>query len=108
MQSAIHSNVSGRFVFLRAAVALASVLTLFGCSGAIDPAVVRVDRIPVVSGRPPLSQFHVLARPEAEFPTGVRGDTSRVSAELGRRALDHVVTEFARLLERVSREGREW
>src|SRR5213079_1645193 len=41
MQSAIHSNVSGRFVFLRAAVALASVLTLFGCSGAIDPAVVK-------------------------------------------------------------------
>src|SRR4051794_30141706 len=41
MQSAIHSDVSGRFVFLRAAVALASVLTLFGCSGAIDPAVVK-------------------------------------------------------------------
>jgi creatinine amidohydrolase len=75
---------------------------------ALDPAVVRLDRIPAVPGRPPLSQFQVLASPEAEFPTGVRGDTSRVSAELGRRALDHVVTEFARLLERVGREGREW
>src|SRR4051812_47487900 len=41
MRSAIHSNVSGRFGFLREAVALASVLTLFGCSGAIDPAVVK-------------------------------------------------------------------
>ena len=41
MQSAIRRNVSGRFGFLRAAVALASVLTLFGCSGAMDPAVVK-------------------------------------------------------------------
>jgi creatinine amidohydrolase len=74
----------------------------------LDPTVVRLDRVPAVAGRPPLSQLHVLARPEAEFPTGVRGDTTRISPELGRRALDHVVTEFARLLERVAREGREW
>src|SRR5947208_1855039 len=41
MQSGIHSNVSGRFGLLRAAVALVSVLTVFGCSGAADPAVVK-------------------------------------------------------------------
>ena len=75
---------------------------------ALDPSVVRVDRIPVVADRPALSRFPVLPRPEAEFPTGVHGDTSKVSAELGPRAFDHVVGEFTRVLEWVRREGREW
>ncbi len=75
---------------------------------ALDPTTVRIDRIPSVSARPRLSQFHVLAHPEAEFPTGVRGDTSKVSRELGARAFDHVVTEIARLLEHTARAGREW
>lgn len=72
---------------------------------ALDPSIVRLDRIPDLTARPPLSQLRVLAHPEEEFPTGVRGDTSRVSLALGERAVQHVVTEFARLLER---EGREW
>lgn len=75
---------------------------------AIDATTVRTDRIPAVPARPPLSQFRVMANPEAEFPTGVRGDTSKVSRELGERAFRHVVTEIARLLERTEREGREW
>lgn len=74
---------------------------------ALDPDLVRLDRIPAIAARPPLSRFRVLARPEAEFPTGVRGDTSRVSVELGRRAFEHVVEELTRLLQRVEREGRE-
>jgi creatinine amidohydrolase len=75
---------------------------------ALDPAVVRLDRVPDVRERPALSAFHVKARPEAEFPTGVRGDTSRISRELGERALAHVVGELAALLDRVARTGREW
>lgn len=75
---------------------------------ALDAGTVRLDRLPDVPARPPLSRFQVLARPEAEFPTGVRGDTSRVSRELGERAFAHVVAELAGLLERVAREGREW
>jgi creatinine amidohydrolase len=75
---------------------------------ALDPGTVRLDRLPALSARPRLSQFHVLARPESEFPTGVRGDTSRVSRELGERAFQHVVAELARLLERTGRGGAEW
>lgn len=70
---------------------------------AVAEALVRTDRIPAVPDRPRLSQFRVLAHPEAEFPTGVRGDTSKVSRELGERTLRHVVAEFAALLERVGR-----
>jgi creatinine amidohydrolase len=67
---------------------------------------VRMDRIPKVT-RPRLSRFRVMAHPEAEYPTGVRGDTSKVSRELGQRAVNHVVTEIARLLERIDRDGNE-
>ena len=75
---------------------------------ALDPSLVRLDRVPDVRERPRLSVFRVAAHPETEFPAAVRGDTSHVSPELGRRAVDHVVTEFAALLERVGRTGREW
>jgi creatinine amidohydrolase len=73
---------------------------------AVAESSVRTDRIPVVDDRPRLSEFRVLARPEAEFPTGVRGDTRKVSRELGERTLRHVVAELAALLERVDRGGQ--
>jgi creatinine amidohydrolase/Fe(II)-dependent formamide hydrolase-like protein len=75
---------------------------------ALDPGLVRLDRIPDMRERPKLSVFRVAAHPETEFPAAVRGDTSQVSPELGRQAVDHVVAEFAALLERVGRTGREW
>jgi creatinine amidohydrolase len=68
---------------------------------------VRTDRIPKVT-RPRLSRFRVLANPEAEFPTGVRGDTSKVSRELGERTMNHIVMEIVRVLERVERGAPEW
>ncbi len=67
---------------------------------------VRTDRIPKVT-RPRLSRFRVMANPESEFPTGVRGDTSKVSRELGERMVQHVVTEIVSLLQRIDREGTE-
>jgi creatinine amidohydrolase len=75
---------------------------------ALDPKAVRLDRIPDVRERPRLSVFRVAAHPEAEFPAAVRGDTSRVSQDLGRCAVEHVVAELAALLERVARTGHEW
>ncbi len=67
---------------------------------------VRMDRIPKVT-RPRLSRFRVMAHPEVEYPTGVRGDTSKVSRELGEKAVDHVVTEIMHLLQRIDRDGKE-
>ena len=67
---------------------------------------VRMDRIPQVT-RPRLSRFRILANPETEYPTGVRGDTSKVSRELGQRAIRHVVTEIVNVLRRIEQEGRE-
>lgn len=67
---------------------------------------VRRDRIPKVT-RPRLSRFRVMANPEREFPTGVRGDTSKVSRDLGERAVQHVVNEIVSLLQRIEREGTE-
>jgi creatinine amidohydrolase len=68
---------------------------------------VRTDRIPAVT-RPRLSRFLVTANPEREFPTGVRGDTSKVSRELGERALRHCLSEIVRVLQNVERRGAEW
>ncbi len=67
---------------------------------------VRLDQVPKVT-RPRLSRFRVLAHPEMEYPTGVRGDTSKISRDLGLRAVNHVVTEIVHLLERIDREGSE-
>ena len=67
---------------------------------------VRMDRIPKVT-RPRLSKFRVMAKPEVEFPTGVRGDTSKVSRDLGERVMQHIVNEIANLLQRIEREGTE-
>lgn len=69
--------------------------------------VVRTDRIPAVT-RPRLSRFLVMAHPETEFPIGVRGDTSKISRDLGERATRHVVSEIVRVLESVERGGKEW
>ncbi len=68
---------------------------------------VHLDRIPQVT-RPRLSRFQVTAHPEAEFPTGVRGDTSKVSRTLGERAISHAVAEIARLLQTIDAKGAEW
>ena len=67
---------------------------------------VRMDSIPKVT-RPRLSRFRVLAHPETEFPAGVRGDTSKVSRELGEKAVEHVVREIVHLLKRIDDEGKE-
>jgi creatinine amidohydrolase len=74
---------------------------------AVAEDIVRTDRIPAVT-RPRLSRFLVTANPEREFPTGVRGDTSKVSRELGERALLHCVSEIVRVLQSVERRGAEW
>lgn len=68
---------------------------------------VHLDRLPQVT-RPRLSQFQVSAHPEAEFPSGVRGDTSKVSRTLGDRALNHTVAEIVRVLQSVDAQGTEW
>lgn len=68
---------------------------------------VRLDRMPQVT-RPRLSQFHVSANPEVEFPSGVRGDTSKASRTLGDRAVNHTVSEIVRLLQNVDAQGTEW
>jgi len=68
---------------------------------------VHLDRLPQVT-RPPLSQFQVSAHPEAEFPTGVRGDTSKVSRTLGERAVNHTVAEIVRVLQNLDAKGTEW
>ncbi len=73
---------------------------------AVAESLVRMDRIPKVT-RPRLSRFRVLAHPEKEYPTGVRGDTSKVSRELGEKAVRHVVTEIVNLLKRIESEGSE-
>ncbi len=67
---------------------------------------VHLDRMPQVT-RPRLSRFHVLASPETEFPSGVRGDTSKTSQTLGDRALNHTVAEIVRVLQSVDAKGSE-
>jgi creatinine amidohydrolase/Fe(II)-dependent formamide hydrolase-like protein len=67
---------------------------------------VRMDRIPRVT-RPRLSRFRILAHPETEFPTGIRGDTSKISRELGEKTMSHIVTEIVHLLQQLDREGKE-
>ncbi len=72
----------------------------------IAPDRVHVDRVPAVT-RPALSRFRILAHPESEFPTGVRGDTSQISRELGERSLEHIVAEIVGLLHALDHKGTE-
>jgi creatinine amidohydrolase len=72
----------------------------------VAEALVQMDRLPKVT-RPRLSRFRVMAHPETEYPTGVRGDTSKVSRELGQRAITHVVMEIVNLLKRIESVGSE-
>jgi creatinine amidohydrolase len=67
---------------------------------------VHLERLPQLAERPRFSEFRVLAHPEGEFPTGVRGDTSQVSRELGERVVAHVVAEVVGLLERADKGER--
>ena len=64
---------------------------------AIDPRLVRTDRIPD-DGRPRFPRFQILSHPERLFPSGVMGDASKASRELGERALRHVAGEIVKLL----------
>jgi creatinine amidohydrolase len=64
---------------------------------AIDPDLVRSDRLPD-AGRPRLPRFQILSHPERLFPSGVMGDASKASRELGERALRHVAGEIVKLL----------
>lgn len=47
----------------------------------------------------------VAAHPETEFPAAARGEASRVSLDLGRQAVEHIVAELAVLLDPVARTG---
>jgi len=67
---------------------------------------VRLDSMPKVT-RPRLSRFRVMAHPEVEYPTGVRGDTSKVSRALGEKTVNHIVAEIVQLLQKLDREGGE-
>ena len=73
----------------------------------VAESLVRLDRIPAVT-RPRLTRFRILAHPEVEFPTGVRGDTSKVSRALGERSLGHTVDEIVRVLQSLDAKGAEW
>ncbi len=74
---------------------------------ALAPEDVRIDRMPAVT-RPRLSRFLVTTNPEREYPTGVRGDTSKASRALGERTVRHCVGEIVRVLQNVERNGTEW
>lgn len=65
---------------------------------AMDPALVRSDRIPTHGGRPAFPPFEVLPDPERYFPSGVMGDPSRASAPAGKRAVARAVDALAGLL----------
>lgn len=63
----------------------------------IDERLVRADRIPEGT-RPRFPRFQVLPHPELLFPSGVMGETSTVSRELGERVLGHIVAEIVAVL----------
>lgn len=64
---------------------------------AIDPRLVRSDRIPDAP-RPRFPRFQILSHPERLFPSGVLGDASKASPALGDGALRHVIGEIVRIL----------
>ncbi|MBI5167540.1 MAG: creatininase family protein [candidate division NC10 bacterium] len=56
------------------------------------------NEIPPVP-RPAFPPFQVLAHPEACFPSGILGDPTKASRELGEKILSHFVSEITKLLE---------
>lgn len=107
--------VIGPYAFLEPVRQRAGVAGADGHAGSIETSQmlviaedrVHLDRLPQVT-RPRLSQFQMSAHPENEFPSGVRGDTSKVSRTLGDRALNHTVAEIVRVLQSVDAQGTEW
>jgi creatinine amidohydrolase len=107
--------VIGPYAFLESVRQRAGLTGADGHAGSIETSemltiaedLVRLGRVPQVT-RPRLSQFLVSAHPEAEFPSGVRGDTSKVSRTLGDRALNHTVAEIVRVLQCLDTQGTEW
>lgn len=71
---------------------------------AIDERLVHPDRIPAAA-RPVFPRGQVLRHPERLFPSGVMGEVSPSSRELGKRVLEEAVTEIARILPGASRRG---
>ncbi len=73
---------------------------------AIDARLVRADRIPEGTD-PRFPRFQVLAHPEWLFPSGVMGEASKASRELGERVLRHIVAEIVSVLQAIpSGSGR--
>lgn len=64
---------------------------------AIAADLVHLDAVPEAT-RPRFPPFQVLAHPERYFPSGVMGDTSKASRELGERAVAAMVDRIAALL----------
>jgi creatinine amidohydrolase len=119
--SLVHDNpalrilVIGPYAFLEPIRQRAGLAGTDGHAGSIETSEmlviaedrVHLDRMPQVT-RPRLSQFQVSANPETEFPSGVRGDTSKTSRTLGDRAMNHTIAEIVRILQNVDAKGTEW
>lgn len=111
---ALRILVIGPYAFLEPIRERAGLVGTDGHAGSIETSemlviaeeLVHLDRIPQVT-RPRLSQFQVSAHPEAEFPSGVRGDTSKVSRTLGDRAMNHTIAEIVRVLQSLDAKGVE-
>jgi creatinine amidohydrolase len=112
---ALRILVIGPYAFLEPIRQRAGLVGTDGHAGSIETSEmlviaedrVHLDRIPQVT-RPRLSQFQVLANPENEFPSGVRGDTSKTSRTLGDRTVNHTIAEIVRVLQSVDAKGAEW
>jgi creatinine amidohydrolase len=112
---ALRILVIGPYAFLEPIRQRAGLVGVDGHAGSIETSEmlviaedrVHLNRMPKVT-RPSLSQFLVSANPEAEFPSGVRGDTSKASQTLGDRVLNHTVSEIVRILQNLDAKGTEW
>jgi creatinine amidohydrolase len=107
--------VIGPYAFLETVRRDADLVGRDGHAGSIEtsemliaaPDCVHLDRLPRAV-RPRLSRFRVAAHPEAEFPGGIRGDTSKVSRALGERAIEQAVEAITRILRNLDRSHSEW
>lgn len=71
---------------------------------AIQERLVHLDRIPAAT-RPVFPRGQLLRHPESLFPSGIMGEVSPSSRDLGKRVLMAGVAEVARILALASREG---